>query len=327
MTPLPWLLGSYATLRQARAAGRFPHALLIHAAAGVGGESLALFAAQLALCRQPEPPCGHCRDCRQVELRQHPDLHWVSPEESKLIRIEQVRELSEQLGFTAHGGGATIAVLVPAEAMNAFAANALLKTLEEPRAGTTLILVTAAPSRLPATLVSRCQRLRVRPPARAEALAWLTAQHGPQDWGPALEVLGNAPLAAAAHDPLQLAELQRETLAAVTAAAAGELDIPATAERWAKGEHFELRLACIETWLTGRIEAWAAGVPPAVATGGKMGSSAHLSYAVDAATMAPLLRLLEAVYDLRRLALTAINRPLALERLLWQCAARAEARN
>jgi len=310
MSELPWLANAYAMLRQARAANRFPHALLIHAAAGAGGELLARFAAALALCRAPQPPCGVCRDCRQVAALQHPDLHWLTPtEDSKLIRIEQVRELSAELALTAHGGGAAVAVLWPADTLNAFAANALLKTLEEPRAGTTLILVTGAPSRLPATLRSRCQRLRVPDPTRAQSVAWLTAQRGPADWEAVLDVLGNAPLAALAHDPAAVAQLRADTVAALQAARRGELDIPATAERWTRGEHFELRLACIETWLTAQIEAWA----------GEMRSSAHLSSAADPANIAALLRLLDSVYELRRLALTAINRSLALERWLWQC--------
>jgi DNA polymerase-3 subunit delta' len=249
----------------------------------------------------------------------------VSPEESKLIRVEQIRELSEQLALTAHGGAATVAVLQPADAMNAFAANALLKTLEEPRPGTTLILVTAVPSRLPATLLSRCQRLRVRAPQRAEALAWLTAQRGAQDWDAVLDVIGNAPLQAVSLDPGEVARLRQETLTALRAARNGELDIAATAERWARGEHLELRLACIENWLTCRIDAWAAGAGAGADSGDEMRNSTHLSYPADAANMAPLLRLLDAVYELRRLALTAINRSLAVEQLLWQCA--GEARN
>ncbi len=81
-------------------------------------------------------------------------------EDSRQIRVEQIRELSEQLALTAHGGGATVALIAPADAMNANAANALLKTLEEPRAGVTLLLVASVPSRLPATILSRCQSLR-----------------------------------------------------------------------------------------------------------------------------------------------------------------------
>src|SRR5450631_1062843 len=97
------------------------------------------------------PPCGHCRDCRLFLASQHPDFITVAPiEDSKLIRIEQIRELTEQLTLTAHGGGATAVLIAPADTLNANAANALLKTLEEPRPGVTLLLVASVPSRLPA---------------------------------------------------------------------------------------------------------------------------------------------------------------------------------
>ena len=71
-----------------------------------------------------------------------------------------------------------------------FAANALLKTLEEPPARTLLILVATAPSRLPPTVLSRCQRLRGRAPTRAEALAWLERANSGANWGPALDTIG-----------------------------------------------------------------------------------------------------------------------------------------
>ncbi len=85
-------------------------------------------------------------------------------EESRQIRIEQVRELADELALTSHQGGYKVGILTPADALNRFAANALLKTLEEPPARTLLILVATQPSRLPATILSRCQRLRVRAP-------------------------------------------------------------------------------------------------------------------------------------------------------------------
>ncbi len=154
---------------------------LIHEAPGAGGEWLALWAARLVLCEHPErAPCGQCRACRRVLARAHPDLSFLGLEEdSKQIRIEQVRELSAELALTSHGGGYKVAIVTPADALNRFAANALLKTLEEPPARTLLILVVTQPSRLPATVLSRCQRLRVRAPQRAQSLAWLEAARGP----------------------------------------------------------------------------------------------------------------------------------------------------
>ncbi len=310
----PWLAPPIALLRRARAAGRYPTGLLIHDERGAGGVALARFAAQLALCRRPNAPCGECRDCRQFIVSQHPDFSELAPiEDSRQIRVEQVRELAERLALTAHAGGATVALIAPADSLNANAANALLKTLEEPRGAVTLILVSAQPSRLPATILSRCQRLRVSAPARAACVAWLERHRGPGPWPVALEVLGNAPYDALAADPAEVARVMTETGRALSEAAAGRLDIPGSAERWARGESFELRLACIETWITACIDA-AIGLPR---QSSELCSSAYLPESGSDMNIAMLLRLLDGVYELRRLRLTSINRSLALEQLLW----------
>ncbi len=113
---VPWLAAQLAQLQRARANGRYPSALLIHDQRGAGGLWLARYAAQLALCREPDAPCGHCRDCRQFLAAQHPDFMALAPlEDSKWIRIEQVRELTLQLALTSHAGGAAAALLAPAD--------------------------------------------------------------------------------------------------------------------------------------------------------------------------------------------------------------------
>jgi DNA polymerase III subunit delta' len=311
-----WLAPQIEQLQRARSANRFPTGLLIHDERGAGGEALARFAAQLALCREVNAPCGHCRDCRQWLAGQHPDYIEVRPiEESKYIRVEQVRELAQDLSLTSHGGGATVALLIPADSMNANAANALLKTLEEPRSGVTLVLVCSVPSRLPATIVSRCQRLRVSAPTRAASLAWLEQQRGPGPWTAVLDVFGNAPFEALGVNPQELARLKSETDRALNEAALGRMEVSATADRWgAKGAPFELRLACIETWITARIDEAAAGTRQS----SEVRNGAHLSESSSDMNIALLLRVLEGSYELRRLRLTSINRALALEQLLWQ---------
>jgi len=176
----PWIAKEMATLAAARKADRLPHALLIHEAPGSGGDWLAKWAAQLVLCQDAQnAPCGVCPGCHRVATAQHPDLIVLQPiEESRQIRIEQIRELSEELSLTAHQGSYKVAVVTPADTMNRFAANALLKTLEEPPPRTLLMLVVTQPSRLPATILSRCQRIRVHAPARDEAVWWLKATKG-----------------------------------------------------------------------------------------------------------------------------------------------------
>src|SRR5579862_9333739 len=255
--PLPapeWTAAARAALAAAHAAGRLPHALLIHEAPGAGGDWLAEWVARLVLCEtRGEEPCGQCRACRRVSAHQHADLYWVAPEEdSRQLRIEQVRELAAELALTSHGGGYKVGVLSPADALNRFAANALLKTLEEPPARTLLVLVATAPSRLPATVLSRCQRLRVRAPTRSEALAWLTATRGAGDWAGALDTLGDAPLLLEGADPAEIAEIGSETRRTLESLAQGRTDPVAAAERWARSE-LALRLLSFEKWLTERV--------------------------------------------------------------------------
>jgi DNA polymerase III subunit delta' len=248
---LPWLTAETATLRSAFAAGRLPHALLIHEAPGAGGNWLAGWVTQLVLCEHPDrAPCRQCAGCARVAAGQHPDVIQVGlVEESRQLRIEQVRELAQELALTSHQGGFKVGVLSPADALNRFAANALLKTLEEPPPRTLLLLVATQPSRLPPTILSRCQRIRIRAPQRSQAIAWLESTRGKADWGGVLDVLGNAPLLAADADPAAVVQINREMQQALAEAAAGKLDPAATAERWARSE-LALRLRCFENWLT-----------------------------------------------------------------------------
>jgi DNA polymerase-3 subunit delta' len=312
MTP-GWLEPETAKLRGAHAAGRLPHALLIHEAPGAGGEWLAGWAARMVLCTSPsEAPCGRCIACQRVVQEQHPDLTIIRPlEASTQIRIEQVRELAAELALTAHQGGYKVGILSPADSMNRFAANALLKTLEEPPRGTLLVLVASQPSRLPPTILSRCQRVRVRAPARPDAIAWLEATRGPADWEGVLGVLGAAPMAAAAADPAQVVEVDAEVRRGLEEAAGGGGDPVATAERWARSE-LPLRLACVENWLTERIRGNVAG-------GGlftEVRAGAHPRRPGDSLDLRQLFGLLDTVRELKSAFDAPINRGLALESLL-----------
>ncbi len=312
--PAPgWLGSEQAALLAAWQAQRLPHALLIHEAPGAGGAWLALWAARLVLCEHPQrAPCGQCRACRRVLAQAHPDLSFLGLEEdSKQIRIEQVRELSAELALTSHGGGYKVAIVSPADAMNRFAANALLKTLEEPPARTLLILVVTQPSRLPATVLSRCQRLRVRAPQRAQSLAWLTAARGPGEWDRALDTLGEAPLLAAAGDPAELAAIGAEVRQGLEALSGGGGDLVATAERWARGE-VELRLRCIENWLTDRIRR--AEREGQFMT--EVRAAPYLSGGRPVLNIRGLFGLLDEARDLRATLDVPLNRGLALEALL-----------
>jgi DNA polymerase III subunit delta' len=320
-----WLAEQSAALRRALQNGRFPHALLIHEAPGAGGEWLAFFSAQLVLCQRgaAAAPCGACGGCRRVAALQHPDLTWVRPEgESRQIRIEQVRDLCADLALTSHAaGGYKVGVMAPADTLNRFAANALLKTLEEPPERTLLVLVAAQPSRLPPTILSRCQRLSVRPPSRERSLAWLREARGAADWDAALDVLGEAPMLAAQADPAEVAAIGDESRRTLEALTHGEADPVAAAERWARSE-WPLRLLCFENWLTEKL--CRAPQSPRFLT--EMRDGPYLSERGTFLNIRELFRLVDEVRELRATLDVPINRGIAIEALFRRMAPATRAR-
>ncbi len=163
------LLGQGPELGRALAAARalhLHHGLLLEGARGAGKSSAALVLAQALLCESVdrELPCGQCAACGLVAAGAHPDLHVVGVLDDKHdISVDQVRELQGTLERSAFQGRARVAILDPADLLTEQAQNALLKTLEEPGAGTFLLLPTARPEALLATVLSRVGRLRMLP--------------------------------------------------------------------------------------------------------------------------------------------------------------------
>ena len=300
---VPWLSKEMASLRAAYEADRMPHGLLIHEAPGAGGDWLAHWIAQLIL---------------KTDRNEHPDWINVRPiDDSRQIRIEQVRELAQELALTSHQGGYKVGVLSPADVLNRFAANALLKTLEEPPGRTVLILVVTQPSRLPATILSRCQRVRVPAPSRADAVAWLESTRGKANWSAVLDIIGEAPMQAAEADAASVVQIGAEVRRGLEEATAGTSDPVATAEQWSRAE-LPLRLRCFENWLTERIRGQ-------FGTKGfltEVGAVTYLQPPETVLNIRQLFELLDGVRDLKSALETPINRGLALEGLLRRLASR-----
>ena len=154
--------------------GGAPHALLLVGPAGIGKTTLAMDLAAGLLCTANDPsarPCGACRACRLVASDAHPDVHALGPEgpgRQVVIggpgaRARGIRDLIADLALLPVEGGARVAIVGAAHRMNEDAQAALLKTLEEPPAGVTLILCADAEEPLLPTIRSRCARLRLGP--------------------------------------------------------------------------------------------------------------------------------------------------------------------
>ncbi len=149
-------------LARQRAEGRVAHAYLFTGPPQVGRRTLAWTWGMALLCQEPNPPCGACRSCRRMQAGHHPDAFLIAPEGSSL-RIDQVREAQRLLAHTPVEGPYRILVFDEAQAMTTEAANALLKTLEEPPSYAVLMLIAPSPESLLPTVVSRCQIIPLDP--------------------------------------------------------------------------------------------------------------------------------------------------------------------
>ncbi len=241
----PWQERAYLRAVTALDEGRMGHAMVLCGPALLGKRAVADRLAAHVLRAD--------RDTRAASLiaaGTHPDLLTVGLEPNRdgtrlrtEIVIEQIRTLTEKLSLTAQYGGARVAILDPADAINHAAANALLKTLEEPQPGRYLWLVAAEPMRLPATIRSRCQRLEFRLPPADEALAWLEAQGVPaRDAEAALQAARGHPGLAAqwlSSGGMALRAAVADDLAAL---ADGRRAPSEVAKAWTTDEHAGMRL-------------------------------------------------------------------------------------
>lgn len=175
-SPLPWHAREWEKLSAQLRDEQLPHALLLAGGQYTGKSELALALSRLLLCSQAEGAlnCGQCHSCDLTAAGSHGDFRWLQPEEkSRVIKIDQIREMIRFSSKTAGFGLRKVIVLAPADSMNVNAFNALLKSLEEPATDTYIILICNRMDAVPATIRSRCQILRLPVPNIEACLKWL----------------------------------------------------------------------------------------------------------------------------------------------------------
>jgi DNA polymerase-3 subunit delta' len=267
---LPWQRPVWEQVWQLRQTERLPHALLLCGIAGMGKDHFARLLGHALLCEATTEeglPCGTCRSCLLTLAGTHPDLHRCEPEEDKtFINVDQIREIGRFLELKSHYGRHKIVVITPAERMNVNAANALLKLLEEPPAGTHLLLVSSRPAALAATVRSRCQRLFFTLRDERPALDWLSSMPSEdvqRDPVALLALAQGAPLTAVAMAEHGHLGHRQDRLGELLALVRHQADPLQVAENWLK---FDAKAALywLHGWLLDMIRFKASDRPPYV---------------------------------------------------------------
>lgn len=271
----PWLLPLW---RRAFTLGeRLPHAILLAGAPGSGKRLFAEKLAQSLLCEAADKQgfaCGECGSCKWFAAANHPDMHRMVPaseeagddadaeadgdsgkkekKKSDQIRIDQMRDMQGLLEISSHQGGRRVVLIDPAEAMNPAAANALLKSLEEPPNDAVFLLVSHAPRRLLPTIRSRCQVWDFPCPDPEVATQWLKAR-GAANPDAVLGFASGLPLAALTFVDGPLAEArQRFARDMVALPKTDPLKLAGQWEAWLKAKDSEktgMSMTLLVSWL------------------------------------------------------------------------------
>ena len=314
---------------------QLPHALLLRGTQGIGKLAFAEALAKALLCESPQPDgsaCGHCTACGWMGQGSHPDFRRLEPDSlaepkeaeqgsdkkekaSSQIPVEHVRSIADLINISSHRGGVKVVLIHPAESLNANAANALLKNLEEPPPHTYFLLVAHRWHQLLPTIKSRCQQIALPPPSADAAHDWLKQQSS-HDPDLALAQAGGAPLLATTYDE----DYWQQRMGFLKAISGRGLDALAVAEQLR--DHAP---AQIVSWL----QKWSFDLVSNKATGSiryNPDFAAAISAATERIDLIEAVRFLRQMVRLQRIVSHPLNARLFFEELLLNYAALARRR-
>ncbi|MGD8570197.1 MAG: DNA polymerase III subunit delta' [Gammaproteobacteria bacterium] len=331
----PWQQSTWQHIVQRYQKGQLPHALLFSGPDGLGKRHFAEQLARALMCDRNHQvtadseftaPCGQCNGCHLMAAGTHPDFSVVQPEgDSKQIQIDRVREISQFLSLKSQFAPLQVIIVTPANAMNRYAANSLLKTLEEPTPGSLLLLISSRISRLLPTIRSRCQMISFTPPAMETGLQWLEGRLGADkvsraDQERLLAVAGGAPVLALQFAHNGMLDHYQQLLQSFEKLAKKQADPITEAKQW-EAVGLAQSVKWLYLWVAALIRFKSAGAP--VDSNGDNGAQwqeptlASLDHPLN---HQQLYTYLDKVVDTARMIDTSVNVQLTLEDLLtgWQ---------
>ncbi len=298
---------------------RLPHAILLSGSSATGKLEFCLSCIERINCTQPTQDnyaCGVCSACRLFKARTHPDVRLLNVDESvDSIKVDDVREVNQFMSLSRQQGVYRVVCINQAERMNVHAANALLKTLEEPPPGSILFLISDRINALLATIRSRCQLWRFELPDRQSALNWLRRQDDGADWENVLSIAGNRPLFALELHKTKLGESRSRFYDSVKRLMSGKEKVTELSVKL-KDEELEQLVAWQQSWCTDLMRFYYSEDPVTLEN---PDLCEDLRSLVGRISVRTLSRYLDKLVEFRRFSNTALNKRLFIEDMLIHC--------
>jgi DNA polymerase-3 subunit delta' len=309
---------------------RLAHALLLSGPAAIGKLEFCLSFIQRLNCTNPtldDHACGVCKDCRLFSTNTHPDIRLINTNEDELdknkveqVKVDDVREINQFMTLSRQQGIYKIVCINYAETMNVNAANALLKTLEEPPQNSILFLISHRADALLPTIKSRCQIWKFNLPNEAQSLAWLSQQKVGQQksddkWQALLKVAGYRPLLALELQKSGLGENRLDFYKDLSQLLQGKINITKVSAK-----HQDMLLERLVSWQ----QAWCADLvrchyenEPVTLENPDIRRSLHSL--VGRVDLHLLFRFMDKLIELRRFSSAPLNKRLFVEDMLIRC--------
>ena len=304
---------------------RLAHAVLLSGPEDIGKLEFCLAYIQRLNCTNPtldDHACGSCRDCQLFSANTHPDIRLINANDDDLdknkveqVKVDDVRDINQFIMLSRQQGEYKVVCINYAETMNINAANALLKTLEEPPQNSILFLISHRADSLLPTIKSRCQIWKFNLPGEAESLAWLTQQKADDKWPSLLKVAGFRPLLALELQQSGLGEDRLDFYRDVHQLFHGKINITKVSAK-----HQDVQLERIVGWQ----QAWCADLvrchyenEPVTLENPDIRRSLHSL--VGRVDLHLLFRFMDKLIELRRFSSAPLNKRLFIEDMLIRC--------